>query len=435
MGDSIPSSVTFYLDKLNLSLQVMRMEWTSFVNSGYMVTIELNDQNHMTLKKLVEGDGENPTLKFLKDARRKPLPVYFSFDKAGGASTNPDKKKSKGHLAYVTDMQGHGFGQDARLIIKAIDPPSFRLNAGVASAKVYKGKLGGEEGVIAQVVKEYAPDITAKVSKTNDNKSNKFAMMRMDPKTFIGSLLDWSASTSDDRSRWIVSSKDTVINIKKESDLEGQHLGIYSVALAKSPGPRDVEWWNVNLNNILSSYQTEITTGGISATSGIYIDATIDSAVVKDENTENKRNVKEGPDRAFAKPGSSENWPLGVPRTFVMSVPEHNAGDVGIDYKDYIDGRARQTFMSMLNMVMRINVEIIGEENANSSELLGVSTCTLTWEDVSGESNKNYFLSGNWIVYGFNHYYTKSTGRWTTKLYLYRIDYDAKAKYLKTPSS
>ncbi len=403
----------------DVSIHVQRMEWTSFVNGGYMVRGEVLDPNHVTLKKIARGDGD-AKVKYLKEGRKKPLPIEFQLIWVGG-------KKTDVRTAFITNLMGSGAGQESLLEFVAIDPPSFRLNAGVADGRVYTGKVSE---VIEKVVKDFSKDIQVSVSKTDDNSKNKFWMMRMDPKTFIGSLIDWSASTSKDKARWIISSKDTKINIKKESDLEGMDLGVYDVA-SNRLAARDVSHWDLDLNNFVSAYQTQLTTGGISAVSGRYIEAKeTPETIVKDETTDQKRNVKTDEDRAFTKPGESDDWPQGLPATFIMSIPEHNAGDVGIEYSKYIDGRARQKFMNMLNMVMKIRIEVDGDYRVDNSELLGVSTCSLMWKDIDDADNL-YFLHGCWIVYGFSHQYTSRSGAWVTRLYLYRLDHDASAKLLK----
>ena len=425
---STVSGVKVIIADNDVSSQVMRLEWTSFVNSGYTVKCSVLDPNHVTLKKIAQGNG-GATLEYLKEGRKKPLRVEFQFIHGS------EQGKTHKRVAYLTNLRGHGAGQSSELEFIAIDPPSFRLNAGTADGRVYNGKVSE---VIRQVVHDYAPGIDVAVSETDDNSKNKFYMMRMDPKTFIGSVLEWSSAVSKDKSRWIVSSKDTKINIKKESDLEGIDLGVYSVASNKL-APRDVEDWELDLNNFITAYQMQLSTGGISAVSGRYIDSISakKDAVVRDETTDQKRNVK-GLDasRAFSKPDGSKgkDWPQGPPTTYIMSVPEQSAGDMGVEYSDYIDGRARQKFINMLSIVMKIKIQVPGHKLADNSELLGVSTCTLLWKDISQEDNL-YFLHGNWIVYGFNHIYSNKSGRWITELYLCRLDHNAASKLLKSTKS
>lgn len=400
---------------LDVSTYVIKFEWSSFVNTGYMIRGEVLDPNHVTLKKIASGD--DATVKYLKEGRKKPLPITFQLAWAGG-------KKTDERTAYATNLTGRGSGQNSILEFVAIDPPSFLLNAGTADGRVYEGKVSD---VIEKVVKDFTKDspvpLQVSVTKTDDNSKNKFYMMRMDPKTFIGTIIDWSSSVSKDKSRWVVACKDTKINIKKESDLEGMDLGTYTVA-SNTTAPRDTNWWGLDMNNFVSAFQTRLITGGISAVSGRYIDSiNTPETIVNDKTTSQKRNVDLGSDRSFSKPET--DW-----ATYIMSVPEHNAGDIGIEYSKYIDGRPRQKFLNMLSLVMKIKIEVSGDARVDNSELLGVSTCFLVWKDIDQEDNL-YFLHGCWIVYGFHHHYTARTGSWTTSLYLYRLDHDATYKPLK----
>ena len=85
-----------------------------------------------------------------------------------------------------------------------------------------------------------------------------------------------------------------------------------------------------------------------------------EGAKVDDANTASKVNVfqadsLEGSDRAFSKPDKVD-W-----GTYVMPVPEFSAGDLGINYIDYIDGRARQKFMNLLGASMNLTVRVDGD--------------------------------------------------------------------------
>ncbi len=109
--------------------------------------------------------------------------------------------------------------------------------------------------------------------------------------------------------------------------------------------------------------------------------------------------------------------------TSIIAVPEHSAGDVGIKYGDYIDGRARGLFLNMLGLVMRMRLRVTGEHKLDDSSKLGVSTLTVSWQDIDGEP---YFLSGRWLIYGFHHIVSRDG--WWTDIYIARLDHDASAK-------
>src|SRR5690606_25992530 len=106
--------------------------------------------------------------------------------------------------------------------------------------------------------------------------------------------------------------------------------------------------WHFLTNNYISNLQTVLSTAGISAISGLYLDKknsiTKEKVQIKDSRTPNKKNVNIKNDQGFSKPTrDNQGW------TMLQSVPEHNAGDVGKKYMDYIDGRVRNKFLNMLN--------------------------------------------------------------------------------------
>lgn len=421
----VTATVELVIAGTDLSVHCTYLEWTSFLNTGYLIKGEVEDANFFNLKSIAKGGGDDAKVEYLKEGRQKPVPVKFRF--IWGKDNKTEER-----TAYLISLKGRGKGQQAMIEFIAIDPPSFLLNAGTADGRVYKGKISK---VIKDVVEDYTEGLEINVTETRDNENNQWYMARQDPKTFILGLLDFSSSMSADKSRWIISSNDKTINIKKESDLEGVHLGEFNVAATGDIGPRDTDWWDLNMNNFISNYQTRLITGGISSTSGQYLDTvnTEEEVIVKDENTSKKVNVDIKDDRAFTKPGKSDTWPQGLPATFIQAMPEYNAQDVGMTYSEFIDGRARQKFINMLSMGMRIQIDIDGLAKASSSDLLGVSTCTLQWKDIDTE-DELYFLHGNWVVYGFRHQFFDRKGRWSTSLYLSRLDWDADAKKLKASS-
>lgn len=382
-----------------------KFEWASFINGGYIVRARLVDPYFNILKNIV-------TKGYLKDARQRETPVTF---KIQWATTG---KPTTERTAFITDLKAHGIGESGELEFVAIDPPSFYLNEGTADGRAYVGNV---TEVIKQVVKDFAPSLPPpEMSETKDNKKNVWYMMRQDPKTFIRSLLDWSASVTPNRTHWIVASVDKKIIIKEQAELKAEDFGTYIIRRSDS-GSKDVMQWELLADNFLSPLQAKLITSGISAVSGEYLDKVTDvqqrKVIVKDENTDNKKKpakVKET--QAFAKP--HKDW-----ATSVMSIPEHSAGDIGLVYSEYIDGRARGMFLNMLNLLMRMKLRIHGEHKMDDSSKLGVATCTLSWPDFDGEP---YFLAGRWMIYGFHH--TATVDDWHTDLYLARIDYDAAAK-------
>lgn len=379
-----------------------KFEWASFVNGGYIIRARVSDPFFNYLKNLAING-------YLKEGRETETPVKFKISWSDGNETQQ-------RTAFMTDLQAHGVNEGGEIEFVAIDPPSFYLNAGTADGRVYTGRVSD---VIKQVVNDFAPGIDVEVTTTTDNKTNKWWMMRQDPHTFIRSLLDWSAGVTPKHTSWVVASVDKKIVIKEQAELQTKDFGIYYVN-RHGDAPGDALQFDMLADSFVSPLQTKLVTAGISAISGEFLDKITDTqeqkVIVKDENTSNKVNTNITPKQGFAKP--HKDW-----ATSVMAIPEHSAGDIGVQYGKYIDGRARGLFMNMLNLVMRIRLRVTGEPLMNDSSALGVSTATLAWQDMD---NEPYFLSGRWLVYGFHHTVTRD--HWYTDLYLARLDYDASAK-------
>ncbi|MEM3000620.1 MAG: hypothetical protein QXU32_00660 [Nitrososphaerales archaeon] len=377
-------------------------EWASFVNGGYIIKAKLSDNGYNFLK-------DTATKFYLAKGRMQETEVKFRLEWLGG-------DKTEERTAFMTEMRATGTNERGYLEFIAIDPPSFYLNAGNADGRVYKGKVSQ---VIEQVIRDYAPGLKFEVTQTIDNPQNRWYMMRQDPKTFIKSILDWAAGVTPKKTHWVVASVDRKIIIKEQAELEPQDFGIYYMN-RHGHSLKDVYDFELLTDNLVSPLQTKLITSGISTISGEYLDKITDQSerkvVVKDGNTGEKVNVNITPKQGFKKP--EKDW-----ATSIMSIPEHNAGDIGVPYGNYIDGRARGLFLNMLNLVMRMRIRVIGDYLLHDSSKLGVSTVTISWSDVDSEP---YFLNGKWLVYGFWHRYFPSV--WTTDLYLARLDYDANAK-------
>lgn len=379
-----------------------KFEWASFVNGGYIIRAQISDPYGSILQKLA-------TERFLADGRRKETEVKFKIEWANGASTDL-------HSAFITDFYSTGTANTQQLQFIAIDKPSFYLNEGTADGKAYKGNV---TQVVKQVVSDFAPGITIEMTQTSDNKQNTWYMMRQDPKTFILSLLDWSSSVTPQKTQWLVSSRDDKIFIKEQADIPTEDLGIYYVN-RQDPVAVDSINFEMLADNFISPLQTKMITSGISAISGEYLDKITDAdemkVVVTDKNTSAKVNVDITANQGFKKP--DKPW-----ATSIMSIPEHSAGDIGLPYSKYIDGRARKTYLDMLRLVMRMRLRVDGDPKVQNSSSLGVAKCTVNWAAIDGDP---YFLSGKWLIYGFHHIVT--INHWTTDLFLSRIDYDAAAK-------
>lgn len=399
-------------DGSNLRLYVKSLEWKSFINSGYIVRIRLFDAWLNRLQGLMRD-------KILNDARSKPTKLKFRL-----VYDDRDDSRTNYVTAYITDIGANGVLRDNVLEFIAIDPPTWILNAGGSDGKAYKGKISN---VVKQVVAEYSKDIgniDVEMSETNDNSTNIWWMMRMDPKTFIMSLLEWSSPTTDSKSNWVVASKDEKIIIRQHDELiaSATNLGDFIIGsndLGENNQDKYIKSYELLSNNFISVTQSKLITSGISSVTGQYIDKIINPkvATVDDSNTNNKVNTSISRDQGFKK--SEKDW-----STHIISIPEFSGGELGINYNDYIDGYARNLYINMLRMVMRMRITIIGHQGIDDSSKIGGMKLKIIANNLDQEP---YFFSGDWIVYGFHHKYTHGGG-WLTDLYIYRIDYNSTAK-------
>jgi hypothetical protein len=401
-----------------------KFEWQAFTNGGYFVRGRIRDSYWNIMKQFVRTD------EYLDQGRRKPTRVVWELKWPGAGRTGK-------HLGYLTDIYAVGINTGGGFEFVAVDPPSYWLNAGDASGDVYEGSV---KEVIEQVLQRYwvgPNDGIGKfeVSKTLDNVKNKWWMMRMDPKTFIGTLLDWASSVTEKKSNFIVSSDGALergvptIWIKEQAVRPSINYGTWFFN-TKAPAAGDGYSFEFLSNTYISLFQRQLITSGMSAVTERYFDRIIDKprqiVHVYDELTPTKKNVNIKSHQGFKKPGSPvsafeqpHEW-----ATSVIMIPQHNAGDIGIPYDKYIDGRARTMFLNMLNLVMRVKIRVTGEplpELADSHNL-GVSKLKIAWRDAEFDE---FFIDGDWLVYGYHHMMTR--GEWYTDLYLARLDYDAEA--------
>lgn len=388
----------------------VQFKFRAMMNGGYLIAGKLKDANFNIIRKLLVE------VEYLKRARSQVFRCQFRLK--WGA-----ENQTLLQTAYIISLHGTGgIADSADLEFVGIDPPSWFLNIGDGSGAAYRGKVSE---VLTQVVQQYAPTITLDVSETIDSPHNRFWMMGQDPKTFISSLLDWSSSITRNKTQWIVANDDTFMQIKEQADIPSENVAFY-VGPNRGPTGGSIRTWELIADNALSTTNTKVITNGMSVISGQYLDKESDpgedKVVVKDKNTGRKYKAKTSAGKAFTKPGDSD--PPNVGFTQVSSVPEvYSAGELGVAYEKYVDGRARAMWLNMTNMVMRCVFKVIGHGVFYSGIGLGTNTFTVQWIDIDG---KPFFLAGNWIVYGFEHNY--KPGDWTTDVYGARFDFDAAAQ-------
>jgi hypothetical protein len=401
---------------------LIKFEWKAMTNGGYIIRAKFSDSHWNILKDIA-------TQFYLDEGRRKPTPVKFRITQP--ISTNNDTGV---HLAYMTALNADGITSSGFLDFIAVDPPSYWLNAGSSSGKMYEGNVSS---VIKQVVTEYFKEGEVEVSKTKDYDKGQWWMMRMDPKSFIASLLEWSSGCTEQGTNWIVSSDDKTIWIKEQAARTPVNFGTLNMNVVQ-PAGSDIINFEFLSDTFISVFQKQLITHGLSAVSERYLDRKSTEPPhitnphkecivhVHDENTPNKKFTKIDRTRGFRKPNNipGETHQPHEWSTSIASVPEiYTAQDIGLTYDKYIDGRARKIFLDMLNMVMRIKFRTTGiatKELANCHNL-GISKINILWTDTI--ANNYYFLSGEWLVYGFHHILTP--GHYYTDLYCARLDWDS----------
>jgi hypothetical protein len=420
--------ITFIFDLPDTGLQeqdvgkmLSSFEFKGMVNGGYVVKGKLVDPNFNMLNLLIDSG-------YFAETRTRPVPVIFQIRWGPKAETQFPESATKRQIAYLLSLRASGQSADkAVLEFIALDPPSWFLNMGDASGGAYTGRASD---AIRQVVNQYAPKVKLDISKTTDSEQGKWWMMRQDPKTFISSIFDWSASITRKQTQWVFAPDGMNLVIKEQAELISKQRGFYRfMELDEHDTIRN---WEFLADNALSTVETKLVTQGISAISGQYLDRITDKnedkVFIKDSRTPNKKiaNIKD--DQGFKKPPDAK--PQEVGWSSVTTIPEiYSAGDLGLRYEEYIDGRPRAMWLNLVNALMRVKIECVGHGEWSSCEGLGVDTAFIKWTTAkkgSGPDKPYWWMSGNWLVYGFHHRVNR--GFWFTDLYLARFDHDASAK-------
>lgn len=396
-----------------------RLEFKAMMNGGYIVRGQLGDSSLNLLSILVRNG-------YLEKSRSQILPIKFQI-KASSVG-EPPQTATKEQRAIVLSLNSYGGPADhAYLEFVAIDPASWFLNAGNASGKAYRGKVSD---VIKSVVNEYAPDIDLEISDTVDSNRNLYWPMRQDPKTFISSLTDWSSSVTRNKTNWILGMDGNRLVIKEQAELISRQRAFYRFWKGEND---TIMSWDMLADNALSIIETKLITQGLSTIAGQYLDPIIDEqeqfVFAKDTTTTNKKIAETTRKESFTKPDDSPGaGPQKVGWSSVAGIPEiYSAGDIGLEYEKYIDGRPRGIWLSLLNNVMRLKLTVLGHGEWAESTGLGCDTVFLKWfTEPDEEGSQLYFYNGNWLIYGFHHTITRA--EWKTDLYLARYDWDSSSK-------
>lgn len=401
--------------QLDLGQYFSSFDFKAMINGGYVIRAELFDPHFNVHGQLVKSG-------YFKEARTRPILIEFQI-KWGPEATAPERA-TKTQYAILLSMKARGdIGDTANIEFIGMDPPSWYLNMGDAAGTVWKGRV---DQVIRSVVQKYAPSVTVEVSKTTDSDQNKWWMMRQDPKTFISSLIDWSSSITQRKTQWLVASDGFKLAIKEQAQWVSRPRAYYRCRADQARS--NISNWDYLSDNALSVVQTKLLAQGAAAISGKYHDRITDKAeevvFVKDSRTSAKQIAKTTSTQSFTKPPDA--GPPLVGWSSIASIPEiYSSGDLGLNYNEYIDGRARGMWLNLSNSLLRTKIEVLGHGEWSDCFGLGVDTAFLRWTEGPGgfDNDVHWWMTGNWIVYGFHHIVTRA--EWKTDLYCTRFDYNA----------
>lgn len=409
--------------KYDVGGQFINLDFKGMVNGGYSIKATLVDPHFNFLNLLIDSG-------YFQNSRTEPIVVRFQLRWGAKKDTSFPETATREQIAYLTSLKANGAGSDkAELTFEAIDPPSWFLNNGDSNGGVYKGKVSE---VLKQVINTYAPEIILSIGNTIDTPHGKWWMMRQDPKSFISSLFDWSSSITKSKTQWIFAPDGINLSIKEQGELISRQRAFYTHFDSKEIDT--IKDWEFLSNNALSAVQTKLVTQGLSSISGRYFDRKTDKdekiVFAKDMNTPNKQTARVKIDKGFTKPDDSAGKSKTAGWSSITAIPEiGSAGDLGLQYDEYIDGRPRTMWLNMVNTLMRVKFSCSGHGEWSSCQGLGVDTIFVKWRSANSNDNNNkpyWWMTGNWLAYGFHHRITKKY--WWTDVYAARYDYNAASK-------
>jgi len=420
----------------NVGKLCKRFEYKAMLNGGETISCSLEDSFFTMLNDAVsgfgDGDGESSSDYFQDSRTNGPMPVSFKLSWLG------DTKLVTPEVTHaLVGFHPVNNGESSTVIrLIAIDHASWFLSGGDAGGHSYEGNV---ELVIKQVIEKYGRGILEVdfKSKTSDSVKNRWWQYRLDPKSFIMSMLEWTSPFTVGKTKWIVYPDDENgkhrITITDQSNVQSLHRANYHWKGYgnKDLGVGDIIEWEAIGDNALQMIQHKVVASGISAVSGIYYDRSNINAVVDDDRTPNKLRPSMRHNGSYTRPNPDLD-PLdkSVGFTAIPAIPEMSAGDVGMNYDQYVDGTARNLYMSLNESLFRIRLRVTGHYIWVGSEGLGVDTIGIMINTAGGQP---YFLKGNWVVYGYHHVLT--TSNWYTDLYCYRLDWNATAREVGASSS
>ena len=399
---------------------VIRIEFTAMLNGGELVQAEIIDPYFSKFDKIMGKD-------YFESSRNDACaPIDLSTDLHWDGDSELAINPQLTHA--VAAIWPSGSGNAATINILAVDYASYYLNGGDAGGYCYTGNV---QDVVKQIVQKYsrgAVQLTLD-TKTKDSKYNKWWQMRLDPKTLIISLLEWSTPLTQHQTRWLLYPEDKKLRIVEQGEMDSKHRADYMWRGygGDQKGTGDILEWEFAGDNALQMYENQLVTGGISAVSVVYYDQSQfkkskQKTFVGDQNTSDKIIPNVPKDKSYTRPNPDSDPLTGsVGWSFVQAIPEFSGGDLGIKYDQYMDGRARSMYLAFTNTFLRARFTVFGHHIWGCSEGLGVDTIGI--KITTENDSMPYFFDGSWMIYGFKHVATRD--EWITELYASRYDYNS----------
>ena len=413
----------------------VRYEYEAHINRPEIVRVAVLDPHHtifdVHMEKYFKQAISLPPISMITQARWVPAHA--------GRALELTKKEHV--ITSIKDVPGEKGSDQTLLTFTGMSLPHYLLAAGDAGGYAYEGRVCD---VIPQVCDRYSRDLfsTRFLSQTKDDKHNKWWQNRMDPWSFVKSLLRWSTPLTKYKSRWIFWAETDKEEYKAFEFFEqradpSRHRATYWWGADPSrPGHGDIKGFEVVADNSCDTWRGKIVTSGISTLSGAYHDRVVHwpkkDVVFIDENrtrgkyTQTALTLKEG----YTQPDTDKPLEQAIGWTRAHSLPELSAGEMGLKYEDYIDGYARSEYYRGSPCLMRANFRVTGHYIWSESIGLGYDTIDIIWRT---QRDQLHFLHGTWIVNGFKHIVT-SAG-WDTILYCQRTYANATGQKVGKTSS
>jgi len=423
------ASVEVFIPDLNagdLGPYIKKVIFKGFINNGYAIRIQIKNPNFAILDGMFEGDNTG-SYRLLERIRDNPIALTLKIKYEPGSGRGYPREETRTIKAYIVMIYPHGSGEIDYVEILAIDPLNFFFRIGDAFGGGFEGNISE---VIRQLLRRYIPSgYNLTVPETRDSKANVWWMMRRAPRDVLSHWLHIASSLDESGTPWAVGMFNDEVKIGPISTFTPSSLGYYRKMDENGYG--DIIDWEAVLNPSLGHHEMGLVTAGVTATLGQVYDQTNrpNKAIVSENNTENKWKPKQpmtGVLRSTIRPENATYAKGRFGRSFVESPPEYfSAGEIEVPYIDFFDAYARTEYVRHAYKMFTIDLKVKGHGVWDSTIGLGAVNVYVDWHNNFKDGVKNYFMSGNWLVYGFEH--TWYENNWTTVLKLSKLDLNANA--------